>query len=49
MEFISRPEARPHVIFLSDYDMILTEHLVKESICGSILREGPGKHAEQAG
>lgn len=29
MEFISRPEARPHVIFLSDYDMILTEHLVQ--------------------
>ena len=29
MKFISRPEARPHVIFLSDYDMILTEHLVQ--------------------
>jgi glycogen phosphorylase len=27
--FIRRPEARPHVIFLSDYDMHLTEHLVK--------------------
>jgi starch phosphorylase len=24
-----RPEARPHVIFLSDYDMLLTEHLVQ--------------------
>ena len=24
--FIRRPEARPHVIFLSDYDMLLTEH-----------------------
>ncbi len=30
MHFIWRPEARPHVIFLSDYDMLLTEHLVQE-------------------
>lgn len=29
IKFISRPEVRPHVIFLSDYDMILTEHLVQ--------------------
>lgn len=27
--FIRLPEARPHVIFLSDYDMLLTEHLVQ--------------------
>ncbi len=27
--FIRRPEARPHVIFLSDYDMHLTGHLVQ--------------------
>jgi starch phosphorylase len=27
--FIRRPEARPHVIFLSDYDMLVTEHLVQ--------------------
>jgi len=27
--FIRRPEARPHVIFLSDYDMHLTEKLVQ--------------------
>jgi len=27
--FIRRPETRPHVIFLSDYDMLLTEHLVQ--------------------
>jgi starch phosphorylase len=27
--FTLRPEARPHVIFLSDYDMRLTEHLVQ--------------------
>ena len=27
--FIRRPEVSPHVIFLSDYDMPLTEHLVQ--------------------
>jgi starch phosphorylase len=27
--FCRRPEARPHVVFLSDYDMLLTEHLVQ--------------------
>lgn len=29
MHFIQRPEIRPRVIFLSDYDMLLTEHLVQ--------------------
>ena len=29
INFIRRPEVRPHVIFLSDYDMLLTEHLVQ--------------------
>jgi starch phosphorylase len=29
IHFIRRPEARPYVIFLSDYDMLLTEHLVQ--------------------
>jgi starch phosphorylase len=29
IRFIRRREARPHVIFLSDYDMLLTEHLVQ--------------------
>jgi starch phosphorylase len=29
MQFIRLPEARPHAIFLSDYDMLLTEHLVQ--------------------
>jgi len=29
MHFIWRPEVWPHVIFLSDYDMLLTEHLVR--------------------
>jgi len=27
--FIKRPEARPHVIFLNDYNMLLSEHLVQ--------------------
>jgi glycogen phosphorylase len=29
IHFIRRPEVRPHVIFLSDYDMLLTEYLVQ--------------------
>jgi len=29
MHFIWRPEVRPHVIFLSDHDMLLTKHLVQ--------------------
>ena len=29
MHFIRRPEVRPHAIFLSDYDMLLTEELVQ--------------------
>ena len=29
MHFIQRPDVRPHVIFLSDYDMLLTEQLVQ--------------------
>jgi glycogen phosphorylase len=29
IDFIRQPEARPHVVFLSDYDMLLTEHLVQ--------------------
>ena len=29
IQFIRQPEVRPHVIFLSDYDMLLTEHLVQ--------------------
>ncbi len=28
-QFIRRPEVRRHAIFLSDYDMLLTEHLVQ--------------------
>lgn len=27
--FLQRPEVRPHVIFLTDYDMLVTEHLVQ--------------------
>jgi glycogen phosphorylase len=29
MHFIRQPETRPHAIFLSDYDMLLSEHLVQ--------------------
>jgi starch phosphorylase len=29
VQFIRRPAARPHVIFLSDYDLLLAEHLVQ--------------------
>jgi starch phosphorylase len=29
INFIRRPEIRPHIIFLSDYDMLLTENLVQ--------------------
>ncbi len=29
MHFIRRSDVRPHAIFLSDYDMMLTEHLVQ--------------------
>ena len=29
IRFIRRPEVRRHVVFLSDYDMLLTEHLVQ--------------------
>jgi starch phosphorylase len=29
IHFIRRPEVRPHAVFLSDYDMLLTEHLVQ--------------------
>ncbi len=29
IHFIRRPDVRPHAIFLSDYDMHLTEHLVQ--------------------
>ena len=29
MQFIRRPETRPHAVFLSDYDMQLTEQLVQ--------------------
>jgi len=29
INFVRQPEARPHIIFLSDYDMLLTERLVQ--------------------
>jgi starch phosphorylase len=29
IQFIRTPQARPHAVFLSDYDMLLTEHMVQ--------------------
>ena len=29
IRFIHQPDTRPHIVFLSDYDMLLTEHLVQ--------------------
>jgi len=29
INFIRQPEVRPHIVFLSDYDMLLTQHLVQ--------------------
>jgi starch phosphorylase len=29
IKFIRQPQTRPHIVFLSDYDMLLTEHLVQ--------------------
>ena len=29
INFIRQPQTRPHAVFLSDYDMLLTEHLVQ--------------------
>jgi starch phosphorylase len=29
IHFVRRPEVQPHVVFLSDYDMLLSEHLVQ--------------------
>ena len=29
IRFIRRPEVRPHIVFLSDYDMLLAKHLVQ--------------------
>lgn len=29
IRFIRQPECRPHIAFLSDYDMLMTEHLVQ--------------------
>ena len=29
ISFVQHPEVREHIIFLPDYDMLLTEHLVR--------------------
>ena len=46
--FIRRPEVRPHVIFLSDYDMLLTEQLVQGVDVWVNRRDAPGKRVAQA-
>ena len=28
-DFIRQPQIRPHIVFLSDYDMLVSEHLVQ--------------------
>jgi len=42
MHFIRRPETRPHAVFLSDYDMLLTEHLCRAWMSGSTPHGVPG-------
>ena len=46
--FIRRTVARQQVIFLSDYDMLLTGRLAQGVDVGSTRRDGPGKPAGQA-
>ena len=48
ISFIRRPEVRPRVIFLSDYDMLLTEHLVQGVDVWINIRGGHGRPAERA-
>ncbi len=40
MQFIQRPEVRRHVIFFSDYNMLLSENLVQGATYGSIRTAG---------
>jgi len=60
IQFIRRPEVQPHVIFLSDYDMLLTEHLVQGvdvwintprrpwEACGTSGMKVPGQRRNQS-
>ena len=47
-QFIRSTEARRHVIFLGDYDMLLTKHLSRGSTFGSTRRDALGKLAGPA-
>jgi len=49
IHFIRQPEVRPHVIFLSDYDMLMTEHLVEVWMYGLIRRDVHGKPSGTSG
>jgi starch phosphorylase len=46
--FIRRPEVRPHVIFLADYDMLLTGHLVQGVDVWLNTPGAPGRRAGPA-
>jgi hypothetical protein len=48
IQFIRRPEVRPHAIFLSDYDMHLTERLVQGWMSGSTRHGGLGRRVARA-
>ena len=47
-QFIRRPEARAHVIFLDDYDMLLTEQLVQGVDVWVNTPRRPGKRVVRA-
>jgi len=49
IHFIRRPDVRQHVVFLSDYDMLLTERpSCRGWTYGSTRRDAPGRPAEPA-
>jgi hypothetical protein len=50
VEFVQRPDVQRHVVFLSDYDLVLAERLVQGAalISGSTLLAGRGKPAARA-
>jgi starch phosphorylase len=48
IRFSRRPETRPHVIFLSDYDMLRANTLSRAWTYGSTHRSGLGRPVERA-
>ena len=48
IRFIRQPKIRPHVVFLSDYDMLLTEHLVQGVDVWINTPRRPGRQVERA-